>query len=144
MLETIYKRDGRAVPFNIEKIVNAIYKASLSVGINDYERSFSIGKKVARNLENDSNAITIESIQDMVEKTLIEEKEINVAKAYILYRNERTQVREKDTRLMKIYDGLTFKDAKDSDVKRENANIDGDTAMGTMLKYGSEGAKEFL
>ena len=44
---------------------------------------------------------------------------------------------------MKIYDGLTFKEAKDSDVKRENANIDGDTAMGTMLKYGSEGAKEF-
>ena len=143
MLETIYKRDGRAVPFNIEKIVNAIYKASLSVGINDYERSFSIGKKVARNLENNSSSITIESIQDMVEKTLIEEQEINVAKAYILYRNERNQVREKDTRLMKIYDGLTFKDAKDSDVKRENANIDGDTAMGTMLKYGSEGAKEF-
>ncbi|AMP20242.1 anaerobic ribonucleoside triphosphate reductase [endosymbiont 'TC1' of Trimyema compressum] len=143
MLETIYKRDGRAVPFNIEKIVNAIYKASLSVGINDYERSFSIGKKVARSLEVNTNPITIESIQDMVEKTLIEEKEINVAKAYILYRNERTQVREKDTRLMKIYDGLTFKEAKDSDVKRENANIDGDTAMGTMLKYGSEGAKEF-
>ena len=48
-----------------------------------------------------------------------------------------------NTRLMKIYEGLTFKDAKDNDIKRENANIDGDTAMGTMLKYGSEGAKQF-
>ncbi len=38
---------------------------------------------------------------------------------------------------------ITFQDAKDSDVKRENANIDGDTAMGTMLKYGSETAKDF-
>ena len=44
---------------------------------------------------------------------------------------------------MKIYEDLTFKSAKDNDVKRENANIDGDTAMGTMLKYGSEGAKQF-
>ena len=80
MLETIYKRDGRAVSFNIEKIVNAIYKASLSVGITDYERSFSIDKKVARNLENNSSSITIESIQDMVEKTLIEEQEMKEIK----------------------------------------------------------------
>ena len=48
-----------------------------------------------------------------------------------------------NTRLMKIYEDLTFKEAKDNDTKRENANIDGDTAMGTMLKYGSEGAKQF-
>ena len=41
-----------------------------------------------------------------------------------------------------LYD-ISFKDAKDNDVKRENANIDGDTAMGMMLKYGSESAKEF-
>ena len=48
-----------------------------------------------------------------------------------------------NTRLMKTYEDLTFKEAKDNDTKRENANIDGDTAMGTMLKYGSEGAKQF-
>ena len=44
---------------------------------------------------------------------------------------------------MKIMNELTFDSAKDSDIKRENANIDGDTAMGTMLKYGSSAAKEF-
>lgn len=48
-----------------------------------------------------------------------------------------------NTRLMKVYEDLTFQSAKDNDLKRENANIDGDTAMGTMLKYGSVGAKEF-
>ena len=48
-----------------------------------------------------------------------------------------------NTRLMKVYEDLTFKAAQDNDIKRENANIDGDTAMGTMLKYGSEGAKQF-
>src|SRR5690606_11959435 len=65
------------------------------------------------------------------------------AKEYILYRAERSRAREMNSRLMKILEDLTFKDAKDADIKRENANIDGDTAMGTMLKYGSEGAKEF-
>ena len=48
-----------------------------------------------------------------------------------------------NSKLMKTYEDLTFKSAKDSDIKRENANIDADTAMGTMLKYGSEGAKQF-
>ena len=47
------------------------------------------------------------------------------------------------TQLMKTYEDLTFKSAADNDVKRENANINGDTAMGSMLKYGSEGAKRF-
>ncbi|MGI6193405.1 MAG: anaerobic ribonucleoside triphosphate reductase, partial [Christensenellales bacterium] len=48
-----------------------------------------------------------------------------------------------NTRLMKVYEDITYKDAADSDIKRENANVDGDTAMGSMLKYGSEGAKQF-
>lgn len=46
-------------------------------------------------------------------------------------------------RLMKTFEDITYKDATDSDIKRENANIDGNTAMGSMLKYGSEGAKHF-
>ena len=48
-----------------------------------------------------------------------------------------------NTRLMKVYEDLTFKSSLENNTKRENANIDGDTAMGTMLKYGSEGAKQF-
>ena len=49
-----------------------------------------------------------------------------------------------NTKLMKIYEDLTFRDAAENDIKRENANIDGDTAMGTMLKYGSEGREAVL
>jgi len=85
----------------------------------------------------------VEEIQDVVERVLIEEGMAKTAKEYILYRAERTRIREMNTRLMKIYEELTFKESKDNDLKRENANIDGDTAMGTMLKYGSEGAKQF-
>ena len=85
----------------------------------------------------------MEQIQDAVEKILIENGHARTAKEYILYRAERTRIRDMDTRLMHIYEDLTFKEARDNDVKRENANIDGNTAMGTMLKYGSEGAKEF-
>ena len=66
-----------------------------------------------------------------------------VSKKYILYRAQRSRAREMNTNLMRIYNEITFADAEDSDLKRDNANVDGDTAMGTMLKYGSEGAKEF-
>ncbi len=65
------------------------------------------------------------------------------AKAYILYRAERERQRDKNTRLMKTLDDIARSDAKDNDVKRENANIDGNTAMGTMLKFGSESAKAY-
>ena len=73
---------------------------------------------------------TVERIQDAVEKVLIENGHARTAKEYILYRAERTRVRDMNTRLMKIYEDLTFKEAKDNDTKRENANIDGDTAIG--------------
>ncbi len=144
MIIKIKKRDGRTVTFNIEKIANAIYKAAQSVGGSDQEEALILsGKVVDMLMEKNLTAPTVEQIQDCVEKVLINEGHAATAKAYILYRSERTRAREMNTRLMKVYEDLTFKSAKDSDLKRENANIDGDTAMGTMLKYGSVGAKEF-
>ncbi len=144
MIIKIRKRDGREVTFNIEKIANAIYKAAESVGGSNYEESLQLAGKVGDLLmERGLTNPTVEEIQDCVEKVLIEEGHAQTAKSYILYRSERTRAREMNTRLMKVYEDLTFKDAKDNDLKRENANIDGDTAMGTMLKYGSVGAKEF-
>ena len=144
MIIKIKKRDGRTVTFNIEKIANAIYKAAQSVGGSDQEEALTLaGKVVDMLMEKEMTSPTVEQIQDCVEKVLINEGHASTAKAYILYRSERTRAREMNTRLMKVYEDLTFKSAKDSDLKRENANIDGDTAMGTMLKYGSVGAKEF-
>ncbi len=145
MITKIRKRDGREVPFNIEKIANAIYKAAQAAGGQDYETSVKLAEEVALHINDEykGQVPSVENIQDMVEKILIEKGHARTSKEYILYRAERSRVREMDSRLMKIYDDLTFKDAKDVNIKRENANIDGNTAMGTMLKYGSEGAKTF-
>lgn len=145
MITKIKKRDGREVPFNVEKISNAIFKAAQAAGGQDYKTSIELADKVI-NLASEKFTGTIpdvEDIQDIVEKVLIESGHAKTAKEYIIYRAERNRVREMDTRLMKVFEDLTFKDAKDVDIKRENANIDGDTAMGTMLKYGSESAKQF-
>lgn len=147
MITKIKKRDGREVPFNIEKIANAINKAASAAGAdgNNYHDSIILAEKVVDYIEQELNkkVPSVEEIQDAVEKVLIQNGSASTAKDFILYRAERTRIREMNTRLMKIYEELTFKDARDNDMKRENANIDGDTAMGTMLKYGSEGAKQF-
>lgn len=145
MITKIKKRDGRELPFNIEKISNAIFKAASASGGKDYQTAMAIAEQVIRHLEStlETEVPTVEQIQDAVEKILIETGHAKTAKEFILYRSERTRVRDMNTRLMKIYEDLTFKDAEDNDLKRENANIDGDTAMGTMLKYGSEGSKQF-
>ena len=145
MITKIRKRDGREVPFNVEKIANAIFKAAQSVGGNNYQESLELAYQVCTYLEDryQHEVPTVEQVQDAVEKILVESGHAKTAKNYILYRSERTKVREMNTKLMKVYEDLTFKPAKDNDIKRENANIDGDTAMGTMLKYGFEGAKQF-
>ena len=145
MITKIRKRDGRSVDFDIEKITQAIYKAAQAIGGTDYEAAERLAKTVCEYIEQESNGEipTVEHVQDTVERVLIDNGHARTAKEFILYRAERTRVRDMNTKLMKIYEDLTFKSAKDNDVKRENANIDGDTAMGTMLKYGSEGAKQF-
>lgn len=144
MIEYIVKRDGRQVRFDLKKISDAIFMAAQAVGGNNYDSAENLAELVREKLEKESNSNpTVEHVQDTVERVLIENGHARTAKEYILYRAERTKVREMNTKLMKTYEDLTFKSAKDNDVKRENANIDGDTAMGTMLKYGSEGAKQF-
>lgn len=150
MFTTIIKRDGRTAAYDVEKIANAIFRAATSVGGKDYQTAYHLALQVGQRLEEKyapSQSLTVsptvEQIQDMVEKVLIENGHSRTAKEYILYRAQRTRVREMNTKLMKVYEDLTFKSAAENDIKRENANIDGNTAMGTMLKYGSEGAKAF-
>ena len=141
----IVKRDGRTVNFDVEKITEAIFKAAQVLGGKDRDMAAYLARQVELYLLEicHNSTPTVEQIQDAVEKVLIEAGHARTAKEYILYRAERTRVRDMNTKLMRVYEDLTFKEAKDNDVKRENANIDGNTAMGTMLKYGSEGSKEF-
>ena len=146
-INNIRKRDGRTMPFDREKIENAIFRAFQASGsAKGHETAETLTERVIQELENNENISgtpTVEQVQDTVERVLIEKGFVRSAKAYILYRAERSRVREMNTRLMKTFEDITFKDAIDSDIKRENANINGDTAMGSMLKFGSEGAKQF-
>ena len=142
MVSSIRKRDARIVPFDVNKIAQAIFRAASSQGGKDYVLSLKIAAEVLERLnEQFEDAVPdVEQVQDLVEKTLIKRGHARTAKAYILYRHQRTKIREMNTRLMTTIRDLTFKDAKDNDLKRENANIDGDTAMGMMLRYGSSRA----
>ncbi|MCI8680715.1 MAG: anaerobic ribonucleoside triphosphate reductase [Oscillospiraceae bacterium] len=144
-IEKLKKRDGRLVAFDKEKIAAAIAKAfEATYKPGQEDRAAALAEEVLSILEVEGTAAPeVEHIQDIVERVLMDNGYVQTAKAYILYRNERSRAREMNTRLMKVYEDITFSDAVDSDVKRENANINGDTAMGAMLKYGSEGAKQF-
>ena len=145
MIKSIKKRDGRVVLYNEEKIAEAILKAMEAAGEGDASDAAGVANSVEASLETlcGTTPPTIEQIQDQVEKDLMSAGFENAAKQYILYRASRTRVREMNTHLMKVFDELTNVDATKSDLKRDNANIDGDTAMGTMLKYGSEAAKDY-
>ena len=146
MPQAIIKRDGRKTEFHEEKIAAAIEKAfQACAAMQDRETADQIARKVAQKI--DEGAIegipTVEGVQDLVEETLIESGFVQTAKSYILYRAERSRVRDVNSRLIQTLKDITFSKASDSDLKRENANINADTAMGTMLKYGSESAKQF-
>jgi ribonucleoside-triphosphate reductase len=141
---SIIKRNGVTAPFDAEKIRNAIFKANIQIA--DERISDDALNKLTSSVIASMPAgeiPTVEQIQDKVEEKLIAAGYAKTAKAYIIYRAEHTKIREMDQNLMKIYEDLTFKPSAEADLKRENANIDADTAMGTMLKYGSEGAKCF-
>ncbi len=143
--EMIKKRNGMPVPFDVKKIRDAIRKANEAArveAIAPYQFETLVDAVV--DAIPDGKTPNVEQIQDLVEEKLIESGFARTAKAYILYRAEHTKVRKTEADLVNIYRELTFTSAADADIKRENANIDADTSMGTMLKYGSEGANYFV
>ena len=140
MIATIIKRDGRTSEFDKTKITDAIEKAFQASGaMQDRSVAEDITNLVMEKLEGGAieGTPTVEGIQDLVEQALIESNFGQTAKAYILYRAERNRVRDVNSRLVQTLKDITFSKASDSDMKRENANIDAYTSMGTMLKYGS-------
>ena len=150
MIKEVKKRDGRIIPFNEEKITRAIYLAAKQVAEREEKTAdYSIAEQLCSQVVGHLNkqyaqAIpTVEEIQDEVVKILIESGHVKTSEQYILYRAERSRSRDSKSRLMKSIREITFTDANAADIKRENANIDGNTAMGTMLQYGSTISKEF-
>ena len=150
MINFVKKRDGRIIPFNEDRITRAIFLAASNVAekehkMPDYKLSEELTQEVIKLINNKFiNSIPgVEDVQNTVIKVLIETGHAKTSEEYIVYRNERSRIRNSKTRLMKAIEEITFEDANDADIKRENANINGNTAMGTMLQYGSTVSKEF-
>ena len=150
MVEFVKKRDGRVIPFNEDRITRAIFLAATNVAeregiVPDYKLSAQLTQEVIKFLNHkySESVPSVEDIQDSVVKVLIETGHAKTSEEYIIYRTERSRIRNSKTRLMKAIEEITFEDAEDADIKRENANINGNTAMGTMLQYGSTVSKEF-
>lgn len=151
VIRYIVKRDGRKVAFNSNKIANAIKKSMVSVHPDDELDAEQLklvdqltAEVVAEIEDSDVSAPTVENTQDVIERVLIKHNLSDVAKNFILYRQQRTNVRTYNAELTKIYRDLTSKSSADMDLKRENANIDANAPMGLMLRFGSEGSKDFV
>ena len=145
MIHSIIKRDGRVVLYDQNKIAAAILRALEASGDGNAADAARVANDVQNDLERHfpQQAPNIEAIQDTVERQLMNHGFTDAAKAYILYRANRTRSREASTTLMKTIDEITNIDARISDMKRDNANIDGNTAMGSMLQIGAAGAKAY-
>ena len=138
----IIKRDGRIVPFDKEKIVSAILKAFGAVGaIDEYAKTKAenIANYIAERVEERPEPYGVEEIQDLVEQGLMSLKHKDVAKAYILYREERNKVRQGKTSLMK----LIGKKIDASDVQNQNANMDEHSFGGRMGEARNELMKDY-
>ena len=146
MFKKIKKRDGKIVNFNPEKITEAIAKAGAVTEEFKIDRAKALSDKVLKRAEETITTRTpsVEQIQDIVEEVLMESSFKRTAREYIRFRQERSRVREAKSDLMNIYKTISHADAsEDSDVKRSNANVDGNSAMGKMLQFGAEGSKVF-
>ena len=144
----VQKRDNRLVDFNSSKIKTAIQECCKRIQ-NDYqEETLKVKEHLTEIVDNvclhlpKNDIVKVEEIQDTVEQELSKVSP-QVAKEYIIYRYQRNVARDSKSALTQIYMNLTSKKSSDMDLKRENANINSDTAMGMMLKFGAEASKEF-
>lgn len=142
MKPQIRKRSGEVVPFDSAKIRSAVFKANIRLTEERLSprQLDELTEQVSRKALEQFSVPTVEQIQDLVEEALMAHGYAQTAKAYILYRDEHKRVRELTPALMKTYENLTFRSNRD---EQEIRGINEDTAMGTMLEYGSEGAKAF-
>ncbi len=161
---TVIKRNGTKVNFNGTKIALAIKKGFDNVNADlaedededvrkytskDIQKVYQDVIKIINKDYSEKDKIKIEEIQDIIENILKKDKYYDVLESYSKYRENRTKSREnflhdkKAHKFLKSLENLGLKSASENDSKRENANVDGDTAMGTMLQFGATVTKEF-
>ena len=139
----VIKRNGEKQKFSMERISRAISKANEQVGSPMSFAEISNMESIIDEYFSKTKKVSVEEIQDAVEDVLIQYGNKEVAKAYIRYRQTHTDKREIRSKLDKIYEQIIFGDAADSDLRRDNANVNTDEPMGQMLKMGAEAAKAF-
>jgi ribonucleoside-triphosphate reductase len=134
----VIKRDGRLIEFDKSKISDAILKAMSHTAVG---QDIGLAKQIAQEITDETTeTISVEDIQDLVEKKLMASKRKDVAKEYIIYRNKRNIARGR-----KQYDiYMDIVNAVPNDVTRENANMNADTPAGMMMKFASESSKPFV
>lgn len=134
----VIKRDGRLIEFDKSKISDAILKAmNHTVAGQD----IYLAKEIAQDISDNTNeTISVEQIQDLVEKKLMSSKRQDAAKEYIIYRNKRNIARGR--RQYDIY--MDIVNTVPNDITRENANMNADTPAGMMMKFASESSKPFV
>lgn len=142
MIKYVTKRDGKVQEFTSDKILNAIKKAFKEVfGDEDVSEKISIAfASVMARIESLPDKTHIEKIQDIIEEELIHTGQLNVARKFIAYRNQRNLARKADT--IKIFDSII--QAQANDITRENANMNADTPAGMMMKFASETTKTYV
>ena len=127
-MKTVIKRDGRKVTFCKQKIINAIQEAFKATDGELTDESINISESIANSIDNNKEKMTVEEIQNLVENKLMATKRKDVAKCYILYRNERNKTRERNSELMKT---ITEK-LNASNIQNQNANVDEASFGGRM------------
>ena len=136
----IRKRDARVEDFSSSKLIKAISKCFEEVHNTNQALVYEIANSVQNKI---SDNTAVETIQDLVERELVSRGMYDEAKAYIIYRHDRAKARDANTQLTKIFDDINKIESSELDLKRENANIDTNTSMGTMLKIGTEASKDY-
>lgn len=140
---TVIKRDGREVPFDRCRISDAILKAAKDFEEFSPADAVELTDHICDKLYHKGHpSFAVEEIQDEVVDILTSAFP-KIATAYQLYRQKRTDIRDMKSVSNKVIADIVLTDAKDNNDKRENANIDGDSTMGAMLKIGGTIAKEF-
>ena len=133
----VYKRDGRSETFKPEKIQNAVLKAFFEIDGEETERAKEIATLIADDISTVHTDLSVEQIQDLVEKKLTT-YDMDVARKYIIYRNDRTRIRDRNSSIrVKARNTLNSK----SDDK-QNANVDGKSFGGRVGAVNSEVMKE--
>lgn len=135
----VIKRDGRRVQFIPDKVRSAIVKAYMEVDGDLSKMPDDYSKSIINSIESHGDEITVEEIQDIIEKKLMASKRKDVAKAFIIYRNDRSRIRQRNSELMKRV--RTKLNAEQ--VENQNANVDERSFGGRIGAVSSEVMKQY-